>query len=285
MSSMTLGRYVPYNSFIHRMDARAKIFSLIVLMVAIFMSYGTYAMTFTMAGLAMVAIIILLACSHTSFISLLKSLKSLWFMAIFLLIIYIFVPHESTWVAFYIGSYAIYWDSILDACRILVRLVLMIALTMILTSTTKPLDMTDAFEWYLTPLKWIGFPSHELAMILSIALRFIPTILDDVTRIMKAQASRGVDFEHGSLKTKARAIISLIVPLFVSSFLRSEELADAMECRGYDPKAKRTRYRIQRFGWLDLVETLVVAGFATLFIYASVTGFNAYTSWFGMTVR
>src|SRR5574344_116306 len=285
MSSMTLGRYVPYDSPIHKMDARAKIFSLIVLMVAIFMSYSTFAVTFTMAGIALIAIILLLAITHTSFLSLLKSLKSLWFMAIFLLLIYILVPHTSNWVAFYIGSYAIYWDSILEAAKILLRLVLMIALTMVLTSSTKPLDLTAAFEWYLTPLKWIGFPSHELAMILSIALRFIPTILEDVTRIMKAQASRGVDFDHGSIKTKARAIISLIVPLFVSSFMRSEELADAMECRGYDPASKRTRYRVEKFRWLDLVETLIVSVFAALFIYVSVANINFYELFWGLTVR
>lgn len=285
MNSFVMGRYVPYDSFIHRMDARAKIFSLILLMVAVFMGYSSWAMTFTMAGLAFIVILILLMASHTGLGRLLKSLSSLWFMAIFLLVIYILVPHTSEWVAFYIGSYAIYWDSILEAGKILIRLVLMIAITMVLTSSTKPLEMTDAFEWYLAPLKWIGFPSHELAMILSIALRFIPTILEDVSRIMKAQASRGVDFEHGHILAKAKAMVSLIVPLFVSSFVRSEELADAMECRGYDPKAKRTKYRIEKFHWADLFETLFSVAFLALFVYVSVSGLNIYEAWWGMSVR
>jgi energy-coupling factor transport system permease protein len=285
MNSFALGRYVPYNSFIHRMDPRAKVAAVILLMVAVFMGYSSWAMTFTMAGLAFLLILVLLYVAHTSFLTLLDSLKSLWFMAVFLLLIYILMPRTSDWVAFSIGTYNIYWDSILDAAKILVRLILMIELTTILTASTKPLELTYAFEWYLTPLKLIGFPSHVVAMTLSIALRFIPTILEDVSRIMKAQESRGVDFSHGRIASRFRAIISLIVPLFVSSFLRSEELANAMECRGYDPKAKRTRYRILRFAWRDLFASLFVIVFATLFIYVSVSHFDAYSFFWGLTLR
>ena len=128
----------------------------------------------------------------------------------------------------------------------------MIELTMILTSTTKPLDLTYALEWYMTPLKVIKFPAHEVAMVISIALRFIPTLLDETTRIMKAQESRGVDFKHGKFSARLKAIVSLIIPLFISAFQRSEELADSMEARGYDPSAQRTRYRILKFHWKDL---------------------------------
>jgi energy-coupling factor transport system permease protein len=285
MNNFVMGRYVPYNSFIHRMDPRAKIFCLICLMVAVFMGFDSWAMTFTIAGLCFLFILILLYCTHTGFLTVLNSLKSLWFMAIFLLLIYIVMPRTSDWVAFYLGTYPIYMDSILDAAKILVRLILMIELTMVLTASTKPLDMTYAFEWYLLPLKLIGFPSHEVAMTLSIALRFIPTILEDVQRIMKAQASRGVDFEHGHIGAKFRAIISLVVPLFVSAFLRSEELANAMECRAYDPRAKRTRYRLLRFSWWDLIETLFVSAFAALIIYLSVTHFDAYAYFWGLTLK
>ena len=147
----------------------------------------------------------------------------------------------------------------------------MFCLTMILTSTTKPMDLTYAFEWYMTPLKLIKFPVHEIAMTLSIALRFIPTLLDETDRIMKAQASRGVDFSHGGLFKRFKAVISLIIPLFVSAIQRSEELSDAMEARGYDPRAKRTRYRKLRFSWRDIIAFLVGAaifgGVLFLFIY------------------
>ena len=284
MNNFALGRYVPYHSFLHKMDPRAKIFSLIVLMVAVFMPFVSWQMVAAMAGIAMILITALLLASHLSILQLLSSLKSLWLMVIFLLIIYILTPRStsSLGIAFVLGNFTVYWDSFAEAGRILIRLMLMIELSLILTATTKPLDLTFALEWYLTPLKWIGFPSHVVAMTITLALRFIPTILEDVTRIMKAQSSRGVDFEHGKLGAKFRAVISLIVPLFVSSFIRSDDLANAMECRGYDPKATRTRYRQLTFSWLDLLWTILAAMFATLFIYVSATHFDAFASWFAL---
>src|SRR5574344_554463 len=287
MSSFTMGRYIPYNTFLHRMDPRAKIFALIVMMVAVFMPFVSWEMVAVMSGIALVIINALLLCSRMSLHQLFASLKSLWIMVIFLLIIYIVTPRNNTslGVAFSIYNYPIYWDSFAEAGRILMRLMLMIELSLILTATTKPLDLTYALEWYMIPLKWIGFPSHVVAMTITLALRFIPTILEDVNRIMKAQASRGVDFEHGRIGTKFRAIISLIVPLFVSSFIRSDELANAMECRGYDPKVKRTRYRVLHFSWMDLLLTLLAAGFATVFIYASAVHFDAFSQWWGIVVH
>ena len=286
MSNFSMGRYVPYHSFLHRMDPRVKIFCLILLMVAVFMPFANWSMTFAMGGIAALLILVCLWISHMSFSDLWKSLRSLWVMVIFLLLIYILTPRQNTdWVAFYIGTYAVYWDSFLEAGKILLRLMLMIELSLILTATTKPLDLTDALEWYLTPLKFVGFPAHIVAMTITLALRFIPTILEDVERIMKAQSSRGVDFEHGHLGAKFRAIISLIIPLFVSSFIRSDELANAMECRGYDPKVKRTRYRQLHFRWWDLLETVLVVGITALFIYVSAVRFDAFLSFWGLQVR
>lgn len=289
MNSLTLGRYLPYDSFVHRLDARDKIYCLIALMVAVFLPQTNYSMTFLMMGVMFVLLLVLLLSTHTSFLSLLKSLSGLWFMMIFLLVIYIFIPSSThrypDWIAFYLGSLPIYWDSLLEAAKIMVRLMQMIALTMVFTSSTKPLEMTDAFEWYLAPLSYIGFPSHEVAMIISIALRFIPTILEDTKRIMRAQASRGVDFEHGSIVTKVKAMVSLIVPLFVSSFVRSEDLADAMECRGYDPKKKRTKYRSMKFTYRDLIAFMITSAFLAFYIYSSVTGFDFFKFAFGMEVK
>ena len=285
MSSFSMGRYVPYHSFLHRMDPRTKVFCLILLMVAVFMSYANWSMTFLMAGIASVLVLICLWVSHMSFSQLWGSLRSLWIMLIFLLLIYILTPKQSDWVAFYLWDYAVYWDSFLEAGKIMLRLMLMIELSLILTATTKPLDLTDALEWYLTPLKIIGFPAHIVAMTITLALRFIPTILEDVQRIMKAQSSRGVDFEHGHIGAKFRAIVSLIIPLFVSSFIRSDELANAMECRGYDPKMKRSRYRLLRFRWWDLLEFAFVGAFTALFIVVSVTHFDAFETLWGLHVR
>lgn len=276
MASIALGRYVPYKSFLHKMDPRAKIFALIVLMVAIFLPYPTYAISFSVCGIIFVMSLVLLKIAHMSFRNLLKSLGALWFMLVFLLIIYILVPRTTDFLAFSIGSFNVYWDSFIEAGRISLRLILMVVISMILTSTTKPLDLTDAFEWYLFPLKLIGFPSHIIAMIITLALRFIPTILDDVDRIMKAQTSRGVDFEKGSLISKIKAIISLIIPLFVSAFVRSDELANAMECRGYDPNAKRTKYRKLHFRLWDAFETFVILAIFGGCLYLSITQLDVF---------
>ena len=181
----------------------------------------------------------------------------MWMLIIILLLAYIFIPMSTyTHIAFHIGTYPVYWDAFYQAGYIILRLVMMISLTMILTSTTKPMDLTYAFEWYMYPLRAIKFPVSEIAMTLSIALRFIPTLLDETDRIMKAQSSRGVDFNHGGFGKRIKAIISLIIPLFVSAIERSEELSNAMEARGYDPRGKRTRYRILRFSWRDIIGLL-----------------------------
>lgn len=258
MNGVSLGRYVPYNSFIHRMDARNKIFCLIALMVAVFISYPTYEITFIVGGALAVFIFALLMISHVSVKEIFKSLRVIWFFIILLLVINVFIPpKDASNVAFTMGSVNVYWEAIFQSLKIILRLILMIELTMILTATTKPLDLTYGLEWYLTPLKLIKFPAHEVAMTISIALRFIPTLLDETDRIMKAQSSRGVDFKHGKLSARLKAIVSLIIPLFISAFQRSEELADSMEARGYDPKAKRTRYHILRFSLSDLFTFLL----------------------------
>ena len=285
MTGITLGRYVPYKSFLHKMDARAKLFCYVLLLAAIFLSFKNYSTSFLFSGFLLLITVILLLASRVSIAALFKSLASLWFFVVFLLVVYILVPSASyTHVAFKIGDFPFYWESILEALRILLRLMLMVALSMVLTSSTKPLELTGALEWYMYPLKVVGIPSHVIAMIITLALRFIPTILDDVERIMKAQASRGVDFKHGNLKTKFYSLVSLFIPLFATSLLRSEELADAMECRGYDPKAKRTRYRQIHFHLSDLLWALLASGILSLFIAASVLHFDPFMSFWGLSV-
>ena len=263
MNNIVLGRYVPYNSIIHRMDARNKIISLILLTVAIFISFpGNWVLTFAVGGALAIIVFALLMISHVSLVDIFKSLRVLWFLVIILLVINILVPNKAymdSKVLFNIGTLPIYLDSILQSLKIILRIVLMLGLTMVLTATTKPLDLTYALEWFMSPLKVIKFPAHIIAMVISIALRFIPTILDETTRIMKAQESRGVDFKHGKLSTRLKAIVSLIIPLFISAFQRSEELADSMEARGYDPNGKRTRYRVLKFRWSDLLTFMVSA--------------------------
>ena len=273
MSSMTFGRYSFRDTFVHRLDARNKIFLMILFMVGIFFQFRMWSTALIMSGIYLAILIVLMIISKVSILSLFKSLSGLWVLIIFLMAIYIFIPNNNYYLptAFKIGSLEIKWDAFCQSGYIVMRLILMISLTMVLTSTTKPMDMTYAFEWYMTPLKPIHFPVHEIAMTLSIALRFIPTLLDETERIMKAQASRGVDFNHGGLFKRFGAIIALIIPLFVSALERSEELANAMIVRGYDPKAKRTRYRLLKFSWRDIIAFLfiglVFAGIIVLFVF------------------
>lgn len=281
MSNITLGRYVPRDTFIHRLDPRVKIISLILLMVAIFISYSTWEMTFIMAGILGLFIFLLALISNTSFRLLFKSLRAMWFLIIFLLLINILIkPNNAENIAFSIGSLDIYWESIFQSLKIIIRLFLTVSLTMILTTSTKPLDLTYALEWFMKPLKAIKFPTHEIAMTISIALRFIPTLLNEVERIMKAQTSRGVDFKHGKISSRFKAIISLIIPLFIASFQRAEELADSMEARGYDPKAKRTTYHKLRFSVNDLFVFILCGAFMAATIVFSVMNFTIKTPLF-----
>ncbi|NLC33975.1 MAG: energy-coupling factor transporter transmembrane protein EcfT, partial [Erysipelothrix sp.] len=187
-----------------------------------------------------------------------RSMRAMLFMMIFLFIVNSLVIKTGP-VLINLGFIKIYTDSIIQTLYIIVRLVLMISLTTILTVSTKPMDLTFGIEDLLAPFKIIKVPSHEIAMIISIALRFIPTLLDEANRIMKAQASRGVDFQEGSIKEKIGSILALIIPLFASSFQRAEELADAMEARGYNPGEKRTRYRVYTIDIQDIMMTLITA--------------------------
>ena len=270
MSELTFGRYSPFNTVVHRIDPRSKIFFMILLFVAIFLQFTLWSTNLIISGLMLVLLIIVMMISHISFRSLLKSILSMWFLLLFLLVIYVLIPNQTyIYPAFNIGSLTIYYDAFYQWGYIMLRLIMILCTTMILTSTTKPMDLTNGLEWGMGFLKPIHFPAHEIAMTISIALRFIPTILDETNRIMKAQSSRGVDFTHGIVK-RVRAIVSLIIPLFVSAIERSEELANAMEARGYDPRAKRTHFHVMHFKLVDLVSFLFVAavfgGVLTLFI-------------------
>jgi len=290
MTGGILGRYTPYNTFLHRLDARCKLFAFVVLLVAAFLPFANYSTSFVFLGFLLLLSFAFLLIGKVSILSLFKSLASLWFFIVFLLVIYVLVPSSSyVHVAFHIAQLPVYWESILEALRILLRMVVMISLSMLLTATTKPLDLTAALEWYLVPLnvtilKWIGIPSHVIAMIISLALRLIPTILEDTERIMKAQASRGVDFKHGGLKTKFRSVTSLIIPLFASSIGRSDDIADAMECRGYDPNFPRTRYRQIRFHWMDLFAFFFVSAVLAGYITASALSFDPFSFFWGLSV-
>ena len=251
MNNITLGRYIPYNTIIHKLDPRTKIVAMILLLVCVFLPIGYIGF-----AALLVLVFTLLKVAKVRISSIYKSLKPMWFMMVFILIINMFLIQEGE-VLFTLFDRPFYTKAFTQTLMVVIRLVLMISVTTVLTATTKPLDLTYGLEFFMTPLKVIKFPAHEIAMTISIALRFIPTILEETQKIMKAQASRGVDLQDGKLKEKIGAIISLIIPLFISAFQRSEELANAMEARGYNPSAKRTRYRTLRFSSKDVVSLII----------------------------
>lgn len=254
MDNMTFGKYIPGNSIIHRLDPRLKICAVFIFLISVFFDAG-------FIGYGILAIYVLL-CSLVSKIKLshiLKAIKPMVFMMLFLMIFNIFLMKTGD-VIIKIGSISIYSGALLQTAYIFIRLVLIITLTTLMTSTTKPLELTLAIESLLNPLKRFRFPVHELAMMISIALRFIPDLLDEAKRIMKARASRGADFNEGSFMEKIKSIISLIIPLFISAFQRAEELANAMESRNYNPEATRTKYKVLTWTHLDTLSMLITLG-------------------------
>ena len=221
MDNMTFGKYIPGNSLIHRLDPRLKICTVLIFLIAVFFDVG-----FIGYGILAIYVLGCILLSKIKVSHILKAVKPMVFMMLFLMIFNIFLLKTGD-VLVKIGSISIYSGALLQTAYIFIRLVLIITLTTLMTSTTKPLELTLAIENLLNPLKRFHFPVHELAMMISIALRFIPDLLDE-----------------GSFMEKIRSIISLIIPLFISAFQRAEDLANAMESRNYNPEAKRTKYKV-----------------------------------------
>jgi len=259
MSNMLFGRYIPYNTILHKLDSRIKLLSFICILVSIFLNYGTTFQNFIMYGIFLLIMLVLCIVGKVSIFSILKSLLALWLMMLILLIINCFLVTQGN-ILFSIGSLDIHDEAIYRSVYIIVRLLLMIFATSILTNTTKPMELTYALEWILTPLKFCKgtrIAIHIFAMTFTLALRFIPTLADEANMIIQAQSCRGVDIKHGKLGDRFKGLISLIIPLFVSCFLKSDELANAMDARGYNPLEKRTRFNKRKW---DLVDTFCLIG-------------------------
>lgn len=258
---MTLGKYVNNDTFIHRLDPRNKFILLFVYMVIIFLinpsKQGFELVGWISYGLLVVFFIVLYKIAKLKFVMVFKSLKPMWFMMFFLFIINLFVYKGGPQIIPEWWIFDIHLEAITQTLKIVIRLLLLITLSTLFTATTKPLDITVAIDDLFAWLKVFKINVHILSMTISIALRFIPTILDETYRIMKAQASRGVDFQNGKLKEKVVAISSLIIPLFISAISRSDELANAMEARNYNPLAKRSRYRTLKWSFKDTFTMII----------------------------
>lgn len=267
LNDVTFGQYYPTQSFVHRMDPRAKIVLVIAYIVAIFLANNFF-------GLAAVTLflIVAVAFSRVPVGSVLRSVKMILFIIIFTAILNLFFYSSSSdlhilaqwWVI------TISWESIINMIFLAMRLFLLVLGTSVLTLTTTPVALTDGIESLLTPLKWIHFPVHELALIMSIALRFIPTLIDETNRIISAQKARGANFETGGLIKRAKAMIPVLVPLLVSAFRRAEDLGDAMDARCYSGSKGRTKYKKLTFGWRDAVGLILLAGLITGVVFLNI---------------
>ena len=246
LKDITLGQYFPGNSPIHRLDPRTKILFLIVYIVALFSAgnWASYAAVFVF----LTFVIIL---SKIPLKSLLSGMKPLVMILIFTGVLNIFFTSgERELVSFW--KITIYWEGVIRAVFMTLRIMMLISGTFLLTYTTSPISLTDGLESLLGPLKKIRVPVHELAMMMCIALRFIPTLIEETDKIMSAQKARGADFESGNLLQRVKALVPILVPLFISAFRRADELATAMECRCYQGGDGRTKMKLLRYKLLDI---------------------------------
>ena len=252
MAEVAFGQYYPANSFTHKCDPRTKILFLIIFITAIFLSKTFYAL-----GLCALVFAIVACVSKIPFKSLLKSVKAVLFLLIFTAILNLFFQKEGEvvfeWTVIKLTKEGLYATAFLA-----VRLFLLVLSSSLLTLTTTPVSLTDGLESLLTPLKWVKFPVHDLALVMSIALRFIPILTDETARIMNAQKARGADFESGSLADRVKSIVPILIPLLVSAFRRADELGDAMDARCYSGSVNRTKYKKLTFTWRDLVAGFVM---------------------------
>ena len=264
LKDITLGQYFPGNSFIHKMDARIKILLSIAFMVVIFCinSILGYGVLVAFTGFVIWA-------SKVPLGMMLKSIKPLMFFVVFTALLNIFFTRSGE-VLLDVGFLTITKDGLVYAAFMVVRIVILVLGTSLLTYTTSPIELTDGLEILLRPFKKIGLPSHELAMMMSIALRFIPTILEETEKIMKAQTARGADFESGNVIKRAKALIPLLVPLFISAFRRADELAMAMECRCYHGGNNRTKMNEPRVGARDFIAVSIFTLFVGIIVLLNI---------------
>ena len=245
LDNITLGQYLPGNSFLHRMDPRAKILLTVLMITAVFTAntWIGYLGVFLFVGGV-------IHCSKLNIKFVLKAVKPIVYIILLTFMINLFFNGGETALVEW-GVVRITKEGLVSATFMAMRLFLLVVTTQLLTLTTSPIALTDGLERLLKPLSKIGFPAHELAMMMSIALRFIPTLMEETDKIMKAQMARGADFESGNLLNRAKAMLPLLVPLFVSAFRRADELAMAMEARCYRGGDKRTRMKILKFTKVD----------------------------------
>ncbi len=255
MKEVSFGQYYPVSSFVHKVDPRLKIVCLIAYIVAIFLAKNFY-------GLAACAFVLILtvAFSRVPVLKVLKAVRGVIVLILFTAALNIFFYRGEGEPYFRWTVFAVYREGLIFSAFLVTRLVLLVTFSSMLTYTTTPVSLCDGLESLLTPLKWIRFPVHALALIMSLALRMIPILSDETERIKSAQMARGADFESGNIVKRIKAMIPILIPLLISAFRRADELGEAMEARCYMGDKKRTKYKKLRFTWRDPIVFLLIGG-------------------------
>lgn len=257
LTDITLGQYFPGASFIHRLDPRTKLIATIVFISSIFIAESLAAY-----GLLAVFVAAVIATSGIPLQLVLRSLRPLWIIIVLTIIIHLLTTPGTVIYAF--GLLTVTQEGVRQGALMTARLVFLIVMSSLLTFTTSPIVLTDGIEQLLNPFRRLGLPAHELAMMMTIALRFIPTLLEETDRIMKAQMARGADFAQGNILRRAQSMVPLLVPLFISAFRRADELAVAMEARCYRGGENRTRMKELRFAFRDGVAFAAIIALTTI---------------------
>ena len=252
MDNITFGKYINNHSLLTKIDARFKIAMMIVLLVFCFLDFNIIGF-----GCLFALLCLLMVIGKISFKSLFKIVKHMWFLFLMLLIINLFTIRGEVLFELWDGAY-IYKDAIFQTIYIFLRIVIILMISTLLSSSTTPSELTYALEFYLAPLKVFHINVYEIAIMISIALRFIPTLIDEMQRIQKAQTSRGIDFKNVKYKDKLRGLTSLIIPLFISCFDKADELTNAMIARGYDSELPRSKYKHLYISRVDVLASFLM---------------------------
>lgn len=250
MREITIGQYIPGNSVVHRLDPRTKIIITLIYMVLLFVLNNFEGYLFPVLFILMASLF-----SRISIRYMMKGLRPLIFIIALTFVLNLFMIKGR--VIYEIGPFDVTYEGLYQGAFMVIRLILLIVGTSLLTLTTSPISLTDGIERLLSPFRRIGVPAHELAMMMTIALRFIPTLLEETDKIMKAQMARGADFESGNILRRARNMVPLLVPLFISAFRRADDLAMAMEARCYRGGENRTRMKELRMTGMDFITYII----------------------------
>ncbi|MHC5252829.1 FAD export ECF transporter transmembrane subunit FmnA [Listeria kieliensis] len=261
IDKLIFGRFVPGESWIHALDARTKLLGGFYFIAILFLANNPYAYALMIAFTF--GVIFLTGIKVKVFI---KGVRPLLWLILFTVIMQMLFTSGGV-IYFEFGPFRISSFGIINGIYVFIRFTLIIILSTVITLTTTPMDLTDAIEYLLRPLKYLKVPVADIALMITVALRFIPTLMEETDKIMKAQRARGIEFGEGNLFEQMKVVVPIFIPLFVSSFNRAEDLADAMEVRGYDGGKGRTKFRLLHWHWIDLIALVIFVVLTAVLIF------------------